>query len=771
MNPVPSGSSNTAHTPIERYSALVEVEPTVFAEAITAEAAARGVFATWVGQSPVAPEDPNALVRDVNLERRHWARLETEIAARSATWREKAYNGSEQVFASSPPTGVADLWVTSEEELRRVSRHICRCGTCDGGGQVTCPECGGQARVQCSNCQGTGKAYGYAKNGSRRLMNCRVCSGQLELQCPSCEAGTRQCANCGGSGRRERWLEMAETRRVEVRGGPAEHLPQAFSWSKAAEDASRDEICVDAMLIGQTDVRGALSDAQVANLAPMTRIGHQLKDLQPALRNDERIERQSLTVFEIPSVVLTYGLPGTKPATVRFEGLRMLAPPVNSDESFALRARRLWLTRRVLAGIVLGVPLVYLARGEYFRNGLVAVLAVCLGAVAFAMYRLVRSLMLYGIARARVWAWITGIGAVILGGLVVQVEPSVRAARRFLSSDHLDAAKQELVALGGPERPDHAELWASLHLAIAKKATDPEIIRTELTQIGTQTPQRQACARHLCEVVEIAAHQQLAAKQWQHAEALLALVAPVLADELRGDPALGQLDELRALVQDQAFEGCATDLCRLKTARKALSFATSPEPLQRVNASRENVLVSLSYQPNRDDQVLARLKRLRDIEQVATELGGQEGDSELAGRVHAAQETVQRERDRVPLIGADAAVLGELIGAATDRGASILRFEDKAVSLYANMRSGRCVGTYIVGSSNTQRALNDPARSKTAARLLSQSFGSEVPLPEQSGGLSARNSSISRSRIGVVPLVARWNGTALIELRIGEAQP
>ena len=37
---------------------------------------------------------------------------------------------------------------------------------------------------------------------------------------------------------KERWLEMAETRRVEVRGGPAEHLPQAFSCLLYTSDAA-----------------------------------------------------------------------------------------------------------------------------------------------------------------------------------------------------------------------------------------------------------------------------------------------------------------------------------------------------------------------------------------------------------------------------------------------------------------------------------------------------------------------------------------------------
>jgi len=226
-----------------------------------------------------------------------------------------------------------------------------------------------------------------------------------------------------------------------------------------------------------------------------------------------------------------------------------------------------------------------------------------------------------------------------------------------------------------------------------------------------------------------------------------------------------------ALTQDQAFEGCAADICRLNAARRAVSYATSAVREQRVNTARRNVLASLSYRPNQGEPVLERLKRLRSIQATVSELGDREEDNELTAQARAANETVRTEREHVPLLGADAAVLGELLGVATDLGAGILKFEGGTVWLYANMRNGKCVGTYIVGSSREQRNLNDTVRSGITARLLSQSLGSEVPIPVQTGGSSMRKSMSASSRIGNVLMVARWNGTALIELRIGEARP
>jgi len=456
MNTASSGPRTTFATSREGYHSLAEVEPSVFADTTVAEGMARDAFATWVRQCPLVPEDPKTLLSNVRIERRHWGRLESEIVARTSVWREVAHTGPQHVPAAPRSAALLDPWSMTIEELRRVSHHICRCDTCEGSGSVVCPECQGKGRIQCSNCQGSGKAYGIAKNGSRRLMNCRICEGRLELLCSSCEAGKGRCSACSGSGQEERWIEVVETRRVDVRVGPDEHLPLAFPWKNAAADASRAEICADVWVAGEKSTGGVLTEAQLKSLVPAEWIQQHWRDLQPALGDEEHVVRQTFSSFEVPSVALTYSLPGAEPSTVRFEGLRMLAPPVTSDESFARRARRLRLTRNMLTGIVVGVPLFYLTRGEHFRSASFAVMAVCLGVVAFAAYRLVRGLMLYGLARSRGWASFAGGGALLLGGLMVHAEPSLRAARQFISDENLDAARKELVALGNPVRPDQA---------------------------------------------------------------------------------------------------------------------------------------------------------------------------------------------------------------------------------------------------------------------------------------------------------------------------
>jgi hypothetical protein len=81
VNPMASARPRTVSAMHEDYRSYAEVEPADLADATTAEGVARNVFATWVRQGPIAPEDPNALVHDVKLELQYWGRLESEIAA------------------------------------------------------------------------------------------------------------------------------------------------------------------------------------------------------------------------------------------------------------------------------------------------------------------------------------------------------------------------------------------------------------------------------------------------------------------------------------------------------------------------------------------------------------------------------------------------------------------------------------------------------------------------------------------------------------------
>jgi hypothetical protein len=564
-----------------------------------------------------------------------------------------------------------------------------------------------------------------------------------------------------------RWLELVQTSRIDVRVGPEDCISWLFPWKQTAAQALQAELCVDVIAAGEVGTYGPLSEGHLASLTPAGWFEEHGRALRPELRNDERVVRQVFSFYDVPCLAMIYALPGESPRMVRFEGLRMLGPPITRDESFAKRARRLRSIRNVLAGIALGVPVFYFARGEYYRSPAVAVLLVGVVAVTFGIYRLFRGLSLHGFAHSRPWAWFAGAGTLVLLASAVQAEPSLRTARQLLSNDQIDATRRELIALGSPEEPARAELWNSLHLAVARKATSPETVRHELSEIATGTPQRIACARHLGELVDKAAREHLVAGHWQAAETLLASVGEDLKREMPGDPVLARVTETHALTQEQAYGKCSTEVCRLNAARNAVSYAATPMRVQRLNAARQNVSESLTYRPN-GEAALPRLRRLRAIQNVVDELGVLVGDDELAARARAAGETVGRERAQVPLFGADAAVLGELLGNVVYQSAGALKFEYGTVTLFANMRGGRCIGIYIAGNSKERRVLNEPDQSASTVHLLSQSFGHAVPLPAAPQG-STRTSS--GSQVDNVPIAARWSGAELMELRIGEARP
>jgi hypothetical protein len=300
--------------------------------------------------------------------------------------------------------------------------------------------------------------------------------------------------------------------------------------------------------------------------------------------------------LEIPSIEVSYSFPGSETATISLEGLRMLAPPVSLDQLFASRARKIRFTRYALIGLAIGVPLTYLLRGSYFVNGWIAGLAIGLGCVAFALDRFMLGWTL-GLARSKRWAMVaTGI-ALLACALAAEAEPTLRAARRLLSAGQIDSAKMELIALGHPERPENSQVWADLHLAIANGSDDPEVIRSELEQIPTALPQRVSAARRLYQAVSASARHRLAEGHWERAEAVLANAGPAFRESLGTDTFSAGIAELRALAQDQAFEKCTSEPCRLSAAHRSLSFATNPARSHRLVDSRTNLITSLTFGP------------------------------------------------------------------------------------------------------------------------------------------------------------------------------
>jgi hypothetical protein len=227
-----------------------------------------------------------------------------------------------------------------------------------------------------------------------------------------------------------------------------------------------------------------------------------------------------------------------------------------------------------------------------------------------------------------------------------------------------------------------------------------------------------------------------------------------------------ELSELRARADDTAFALCGDDVCRLTTASAAQAAAATTTRLSRATNTRNNLLLSLSFSSILGEPLLARVQRLHALCDVATKVMAIADDSELLAKAQGARDLATIERAKVPLLGADDSVVGDLLGSLTNQSPKIAMARlDGGVSAYITHDGlHHCSGLYAVGASKDARALS--SQTWPAERILSQAVGHPATLRKPTG-----TSTTSRWIEGPFPVVARWNGGALIELRIADAAP
>lgn len=164
---------------------------------------------------------------------------------------------------------------------------------------------------------------------------------------------------------------------------------------------------------------------------------------------------------------------------------------------------------------------------------------------------------------------------------------------------------------------------------------------------------------------------------------------------------------------------------------------------------------------------LAHVQRLRTLREDAEKTLVVAGDdSELKGKADAAVAISDSERAKVPLLGADEAVVDDVLGVGTDHGANMMLVSlAGGVSVYrVHDALRRCMGIYVVGSRKGARAIN--GKDWTAARILSQAVGHSSTIKKPVG-----SATVTRWAEGPFPVVARWEGGDLVELRVGDAAP
>jgi hypothetical protein len=241
-----------------------------------------------------------------------------------------------------------------------------------------------------------------------------------------------------------------------------------------------------------------------------------------------------------------------------------------------------------------------------------------------------------------------------------------------------------------------------------------------------------------------------------------------LLDGWFGDSAKSDADvaEARARAYDVVGAECHELGCRYEAARNALAAAATSERSGRLSEIRAAATAALTFSEAPPETTLARLQRLRAfLATVESTADAIPNDREVQAEAIKARTWAQAERAKVAVLGADRALADELIGPLSDQGAAVAVASRSGVGIYMALDARKnCKGVYLTGAAAGARTL--PAGDSTDG-LLSQIVGhsAAVRVP------GSTSTTTSRWRDGQTPIVARWRDGALVELRVGDANP
>jgi hypothetical protein len=257
-------------------------------------------------------------------------------------------------------------------------------------------------------------------------------------------------------------------------------------------------------------------------------------------------------------------------------------------------------------------------------------------------------------------------------------------------------------------------------------------------------------------------------------------VRALLAAQREGD-ALARLDgwtrelapvaeapELRAEANDQKAAHCPDAACRFLAARAAEAAHASPARAHAVARAREGLVAALQPREAADPDQLVRVRALHAAAEMGSAIKAAKPDEDLVQRASTAVAAYNAELTKVRLVGAPTSLVDEVLARPKSGSALTGWPELHGVAVYVAESGGRCAGLYVVGAAKDARPLS--GKQPALARLLAQATGSA------SAGIQARprggkTHETTRWNEGGTPVVARWHGETLMELRIGAATP
>jgi len=438
------------------------------------QADARAAFEQWASLQAACPRNVASLVENVERSDDYAGLMNTELRGRRVVWKTVAFSGKGRVTFPAVAIEGVDPWSVDADALRERSDHIASCDACAGAGKNTCSTCAGIGNLTCGHCGGQRKQYGYAANGSWRLLNCQSCRGKSEIDCPGCRRGVAICSICEGSGRVQRWIELEWWQRSIANEQP-EWIARQFGWDP---NPSGDTVLRDADIVLDVDRPHRLTTVDIGTLPPQW-----LTQLAPVVNPGERVANERLRIARVATHTVQYRL-GSDVDQVPLIGNRLLPPVSNPSNALARRASSLRGTRWLLFLIFAVFMLLSLARGMFYWSALTLMSLIACAGVLTSVYGGIAE---WTAARRRMHRWMLAavMCAVVAVALAVAARPRLAHAQSLLAGGDLDAAQRELEALDAAP----ASAWADLHLARIRGATDVASARAALAGIPRNLPQ------------------------------------------------------------------------------------------------------------------------------------------------------------------------------------------------------------------------------------------------------------------------------------------
>lgn len=728
----------------------------------TVAAEVPAAFKRWTKTVFGAPRRPEELITSVEVRDEVIERLATRIRRRAVSEDRRPTAERRSTISKIDPSTV-DPFAYNDETLRVESQYIAQCAACYASGRMTCDSCRGTCSMACPTCRGTGKDRS-PKTG--RPINCKTCKKTGRVGCWKCSGkGSTDCTTCTGSGHQLAWLTFEETERWEVANQPPNSPVFIAHRALVAQRPLAGNDLSEFSVVEEHNANGPII------LDDLRQPYRSLPDVGQASVDTrlERIEAQQYVRLAIVRRDVIYEMAGCA-GTVVLSGSTLLG--ARTADAVRPIKRRLWLWAGLTALVAASAALLasqFVGSSAYYKTA--QTVAWVLGAFAMACAvpafgtvlrswrRGKRSLQFPRLSIAGVGATCVALGAIAAVGLLSRPSPAdVRAA---LAAYNVPAARMRLDALKefeGQVAVKELEDRVMIAEAAASKSGDErlKLLDAVVARNGGAATDAAIAARNerFAQVRAL-----LAVKDTKRAHQAIAAWFP-------SDRSPEILEE-KARAFDLDLVACSADPCRLAAITNARSAHATPDREAKLAVLRATVLDSLATEHVTEKAALQRLHQVHSIAAAArgTLKHAETIDGEVIARARSAASFAEQERAKVPLIGNTIEVARELLGMNVAGEKNVPSFSLGAALVYLALDAkGRCVGVYVVGTTDTNREI----RSETwpAERVLSQALGKKATIKSP-----ARGATTSQWYEAGFPVVARWRSNVVAELRIGNATP